>query len=83
MTGTGTGTRMRTGMCTINRIGMEAGVEAGTGTKTKRRVEGRKIPGTYEVIVEMGRKTRQRGWRQRGTNSQSRKTRRPSETIAS
>ena len=39
--------------------------------------------GTYEVIVKVGRKTRKREWRERVTSSRIRKTRRPSETVAS
>ena len=54
---------------------MEAGTGAGIETRTERRVDGRESPGTYEVVVEMGRRTQQ--------NSDSRKAWRPSETIAS
>ena len=34
---------------------------AGTETRAERRVEGMKSPGTYEVIAEVGWKTRERG----------------------
>ena len=37
---------------------MGAGTVAGSGTKIERRMEGRENLGTYEVIVEVGRKTR-------------------------
>ena len=32
----------------------------GTGTRTEKGVEGRESPGTYEVIIEVGQKTRER-----------------------
>ena len=47
------------------------------------RMEGRESSGTYEVVIEMGGKTREGGRRERVTRNRSRKTRRPSETVAS
>ena len=44
---------------------------------------GAESPVTYEVMVEVGRKTRERGRRQRLTRSHTRKTRSPSEAVAS
>ena len=41
------------------------------------------VPGTYEVIVTVGRKTRETGRRQRVTSGHSRKTQRPVEIAAS
>ena len=57
--------------------------KAGAGTKTVRRVEGRQSLGTFEVVIEVGRKMRERGRRKRVNSNCSRKTRRPSETVAS
>ena len=54
-----------------------------TETTTEMSVEGREHPGTYQVIVDVGRKTLERGRCQRVIRSHSRKTRRPSETGAS
>ena len=48
----------------------------------ERNVEGRKSLATYEVVVEVGRKSREGGRYQRLANNQSHKTRRPSKTIA-
>ena len=57
-TGPGPGGRTRTGM------GLGAGIgtrtRAGTGTITDRRIGGSESLGTYEVVIEMGRKTRKR-----------------------
>ena len=61
MTGTGTRTRTRTGTGTRTGIGERMGVKTGTGTITERRVEWRESPGTYEVIVLVGPKTRHKG----------------------
>ena len=64
-TGAGTGGNTRTGMST--RVGMGAGTGAGTGERTGTRVEmrvgGRESPGTYEVVIEVGFKTREGGRR--------------------
>ena len=49
----GTRTRMGTGMRTV----MEMGMGAVTGTRMKRRVEGKQSLGTCEVIADVGRKT--------------------------
>ena len=38
---------------------------------------------TYEVVIEVGRKTREEGRSQRVTSNHSHKTRRSSETVAS
>ena len=57
--------------------------EAGTGTRIEMRVGVRESLGTYEVVIEVGRKTREGGRRQRVTSNRSRKTRRPSETVVS
>ena len=47
------------------RVGMGAGTRAGAGeritTRVQMRVEGREDPGTYEVVVEVGRKMREGG----------------------
>ena len=47
------------------------------------RVEGRESLGTFKVAVEGGREKRDGEQRQRLTSNHSRKTRRPSETVAS
>ena len=78
-TGAGTGTRMGT------RTGMGKKTGAGTRTRVEMRLERRESLGTYQVVIEVievGRKTRERGRRQRVTSSRSRKPRRPSETVA-
>ena len=59
---------------------------SGNGSRDENRDEGggEREPGNfYEVVTEVGRKTREGGRRQRVTNNHSRKTRRPSETVAS
>ena len=46
--------------------------EAGTGTRIEMKVEGRESLGTFEVVlevIEMGRKTREGGRRQRITRN--------------
>ena len=54
------------------------------GQKREReRVEGRESLETYDVDIEVGRKTRERGRRQQVTSNHSRKTRRPSMAVAS
>ena len=80
-TGAGTGMRASTGMDT--RIGMGVRTGAGTGTTIETRVERRESLGTYEMVIEVGRKTREGGRRQRVTSNLSRKTRRPSKTVES
>ena len=60
-TGTGTGTMAGTG----TRTGTGAGTEAERGLLMKKEVEGRQSLGTYEVIVEVDRKTRGREATQR------------------
>ena len=62
------------------------GTGAGTGARLEMRVEERESLGTYEVVtvvIEAGWKTREGGQRQLLTSNHSRKTRRPSETVAS
>ena len=44
---------------------------------------GERKPGTYGVVLEEGRKTRQGGARQRVISNHSRKTQRPNETVES
>ena len=56
-----TGMEGATGMYTRIGMGTGAGAGAGVGTRMERRVEGRESLGWYEVTVEMGRKTRERG----------------------
>ena len=60
---------------------MGVGTGAGMGARIERMVERTESPGTYEVVIEVGRKTRQRGGRQRATSSHSLKTRCPGETA--
>ena len=55
VTRTGTGARTSTGMSTRAEMGVRTG--AGTGTRIEMRVEGRESPRTYEVVLEVGRKT--------------------------
>ena len=78
MTGTATGaeagTRMRTGIGT--RTGMGARTRA--GTRIERRGEGKGSLGTYEIVIEVDRETREGGRHQGVTSSHSHKTRRPS-----
>ena len=63
--------------------GTRTGAGTGTETRKERRVKGRESPGTYVVIVEVGRQDATGGERrQRVTKSHSSKTRRPSETVA-
>ena len=52
-------------------------------TIIEMRMEERQSPGTYEVVIGVGRYTRDGGRHQRVTTNHSRKTRRPSETVAS
>ena len=77
MTGTGTGakTKGKTSTRMSTRVEMGAIIE--------RRVEGRESLGTYEVVIDVSRKIREAGRRQRVTSNHSRKIRCPSETIAS
>ena len=42
-------------------MGARTGAEAGAETRIESRVEGRESPGTYEVVKQVGRKTRERG----------------------
>ena len=53
-------------------MGMEMGVEAG----------GERM-GTYEIVIEVGRKTQEKGRCQRVTSNHSRGTRHPTEVVAS
>ena len=46
-------------------------------------MEGRESLGTFKVVIEVGLKTRDGGRRQQVANSHSRKTQRPSDTVAS
>ena len=77
-TGAGTGTRTSTGMS--SRAGM--GAKTGVGVRIEMRVERGDNLGTYGVVIEVSRKTREGGRRQRVTSNHNRKTRRPSETVA-
>ena len=52
---TGIGTRMGTG------TGIEVRTGAGMTTRTGSAVEAGESPGTYEVIIKMGRKTGEAG----------------------
>ena len=56
-------------------------MEARTGARIYMKLEGSERLATFEVVIEVGRKMRQGGRRQRVTSSHSRKTRRPSETV--
>ena len=62
------------------KAGIEATTVASMGTITEK--ERRGGLGTYEVVIEAGRKTREGGRHQRVTSNRSRRTRRPSETVA-
>ena len=53
--GAGVGTRTRTGMST--RAGIGARMVATTVKRIESRMEGSKILGSYEVVMEVGRKT--------------------------
>ena len=81
--GTGTGTGGRTGTGIRTRAGMEARTEAGTGMVIERSVERRESLGSFEVVIEVGRKTQEGERCQRVTSNHSRQTRQPSETVAS
>ena len=61
----------------------ENGSGTGTGTRIKIRVDGRENLGNFEIELKVDRKTQEGGRRQRETSNHNRKTRRPSETIAS
>ena len=86
-----TGGTTSTGMGTRQRIVMGARTRAGTGVETgarirsriDKRVEGRECLGIYELVIRVGRKTREGGRRQRVASNHSRKARRPFETVAS
>ena len=56
-TGAGKGTRTRTRMST--RAGMGTITGAGTGTRIERSAERRESLGTFEVVIEVGRRTRE------------------------
>ena len=56
---------------------MGASKGAGTGTRVEMRVEGRESFGTFEVVIEVGWKTREGGRRQQVTSNHRHKTRRP------
>ena len=73
-TGSGTETRMRTEVST--REGMGARTGARKGTIIEMVVERREGMGKFEVVIEVGRKTRERERRQRVTSDHSRKIRR-------
>ena len=62
---------------------MEARAATGVGTRTEMKAVGRESLGTFEVVKEVGRRTRVRRRRQRITNNHSRNTRGLSETVAS
>ena len=84
MTGTGMDEEKRTRTSTGMGAGMKTRTSAGTGTRMEKRVEAIERLKTYEVVVEVGRKTREGERRQQRVSSNpSRKTRRPSETVAS
>ena len=63
--------------------GMEVRTGVGTGTIIYIKVEGRESLGTSEVVLDVGRKTREGGRRQRVTSNHSRQTRCPSKTVIS
>ena len=71
-TGAGTGTKTSTGVITSGGMGARTG--SGTGTIIEMRVEGRESSGNFEVVIEMGRKTREGGRLQRVMSNHSRKT---------
>ena len=74
--GTGAGTEAKA----VAEMG--TGTRMGTRTGIEIRVEWRESQGTFEMVIVMGRKTRERGRHQRVMSNQSRKTRPPSETVA-
>ena len=84
-TGAGTGGRTRT--CISTRVDIGARTGAGTGERTEARIEmvleGIESLEAYEVVREVRRKMREGGRRQGVTSNRSRKTQRPSETVAS
>ena len=59
------------------------GAKTGVATRIEMRVERGESLGTFEVEIEVGRKTREEGRRQRLTRNHSRKTTCPSEPVAS
>ena len=65
------------------KIAMGARTGAETGTRIERKAGGRESLRTYEVIIEVSRKTREGGRRQRVTSKHSCKTRRLGVAIAS
>ena len=62
---------------------METGTGAGTGREKRGSWRGERAREPMNVIVEVGRKTQERGRHQRVTSNHRRKTRCPSETVAS
>ena len=70
-----TGIRTSKVMSTKAGIGVRMG--AGTGTRITTRMEGRQRMGTFEVVIGVGRKTREGGWRQEVTSNHKRKSRHP------
>ena len=51
------------------------------GDENRKEIGGGREPGNYGVVIEVDRKTREGGRRQRVTSNRSPKTRRPSKTV--
>ena len=67
-----TGIGTEAGLSTSAEVGTRTGARA--GTRTERRVKGRESLGTFEVVIDVGRKTRKGKRRQRVISNHSRKT---------
>ena len=72
-TETGAGTGMKTRAGTSTRVGMGARTGARKGMRIEMRVEGSESGGTYKKRIEVDRKTREGGRRQRVISNHSRK----------
>ena len=79
--GAGTGTRSSTELNT--RWGIGARAEAGEWTRVKMSAEGIDSLGTFEVVIEAGRKSWEGGRRQRVSSNHSPEIRHPGEIVAS
>ena len=66
----------------LNGSGRRSRNESGNGSGNGSE-NGRESLGTYEVVIEVDRKTRESRRRQRVTSNHICKTRRPSKTVAS
>ena len=78
-TSTGKGTRQSIVMGSRTRAGTGVGTGAKIRSRIDKRVEGRERLRIYELVIRVGRKTREGGRRQRVASNHSRKARRPFE----